>query len=197
MEYINTVVTFIALNLIFVVCCLPIITIGPAIAAMYQVTLREVRGEHSYIIKKFFQHFKEMFVQGIVTFLSFGVVSFALVYSLTFWNVLDGTLAIAATVLSYVFLAVILAGFLYVFPLMARFENTIKQTIKNAFLIALTNTKATLLLLLIQVFAVSLLYQFPVFRVILLLIGFSFLAYCNSYILTKVFKQYEPETESL
>lgn len=63
LDYMNTVVQFIALNLIYLICCLPVLTIGPATAALYQVTLREARREHGYLIRKFFQHMKEMFFQ--------------------------------------------------------------------------------------------------------------------------------------
>lgn len=60
MDYLNTCVHFIALNIVFVICCLPILTIGPAITAPYQVTLREARGEHGYLLRYFFKSFKEM-----------------------------------------------------------------------------------------------------------------------------------------
>ena len=45
-DYINTLVSFVALNFIFLLCCIPVITIAPALTAMYTVTLHEVKGEN-------------------------------------------------------------------------------------------------------------------------------------------------------
>ena len=102
LDYMNTVVQFIALNLVYLICCLPVLTIGPATAALYQVTLREARREHGYLIRKFFQHMKEMFFQGIFVFFLFAAVLFAAVYALFFWfahGTPAGTAAFAVTLL--------------------------------------------------------------------------------------------------
>lgn len=195
MDYLNTIAHFIALNFIFILCCLPIITIGPAVAAMYQVTLREIRGEHGYLIKKFFQHFKEMFLQSFSTSLFTLAIFLLILFNISFWNELDSTLASIINVLLYLVLAVITCIIIYVFPLMARFKNGYLQTIKNAFFIALTNLKSTFSLLAIHAITIATLYFFPPSRVFMLLIGFSFLAYCNSYLLNKVFRPYEPVEE--
>ena len=60
-DYINTVVEFIVLNLIFVLCALPVVTIGPAVTALYQVTLREVKKEYGYRIRTYFRCFAHSF----------------------------------------------------------------------------------------------------------------------------------------
>lgn len=192
LDYMNTMVQFIGLNLVYLICCLPIITIGPATAALYQVTLREARHEHGYLIKKFFVHMKEMFFQGIAVSLVFFFAAFILAYSFVFWNELGGNVSLIATILSLLFAALLSFGLAYVFPLMARFQNTTVQTMKNAFFIALTNMKYTLILVLIHVFVISLFFVFPAFKIIMLLAGFSFTAFLNSWILTKVFRNYEP-----
>lgn len=193
LDYINTVVQFIALNLVFVLCCLPLFTIGPALAALYQVTLQEARKEHGALIRPFFRHFKEMLVQGIFTFVFFVLLLFVIAYAMTFWHALGGTISIIATVFTVLMATVVFLAFTYVFPLMARFENSFWRTIKNAFLLSIANPKVSMLLLLIQLFAFSILYLFPVAKVFLILIGFAFLAYCNSLIFTRLFRQYEPE----
>ncbi len=196
LDYMNTVVQFIALNLIYLICCLPVLTIGPATAALYQVTLREARREHGYLIRKFFQHMKEMFFQGIFVFFLFTAGLFAAVYALVFWFALGtptGTAAFAVTLLLAV---VVFCAMIYVFPLMARFQNSSFGTVKNAFLFALSNPMYSFALLLIQLFLVSLLYLFPVMKVFMIVIGFSFTAYCNSLIFTRLFRPYEKTAEN-
>lgn len=193
LDYMNTAVQFIALNLVYLICCLPIITIGPATAALYQVTLREARQEHGYLIRKFFQHLKEMFVQGILVFFLFAALLFASVYALVFWFALGTPLGTAAFAVTLLLAAVIFCAMIYVFPLMARFQNSFFQTIKNSFLFALSNPLYSFALILIQLLIVSLLYLFPVMKVFMIAIGFSFTAYCNSLILTRLFRPYEKE----
>lgn len=195
LDYMNTVVQFIALNLVYLICCLPVVTIGPATAALYQVTLREARREHGYLIRKFFQHMKEMFVQGMATFLFFAALLSVAVYALVFWFALGAPMASAAFTVTVLLTVIVFGAMLYVFPLMARFQNSLLGTIKNAFLFALSNPGYSFVLILIQVFLVSLLYLFPAMKVFMAAIGFSFTAYCNSFLFGRIFRPYEAISE--
>jgi len=190
-EYLNTAVQYIGLNLIFIVCCLPIVTIGPAIAALCQVMLRESRGEHGYLIRSFFQHFKEMFVQAALTFFLFAGLFFVLLYSLVFWHSLNGIAAAAAFAFTLVLAFYIFSGFLFAFPLMARFKNSFWKTIHNAFLLSMTNLKLTAALLLIYAVLACMAFLFPKpTEIFMIVIGFSFLTYGSSFIFNRIFKVY-------
>ena len=98
-DYINTVVEFIVLNLIFVLCALPVVTIGPAVTALYQVTLREVKKEYGYRIRTYFRCFAHSFWPALraeaVLAVPFLIVSF----SALFWHSMGSALAEAAAVL--------------------------------------------------------------------------------------------------
>lgn len=196
MEYMNTAVQFIGLNFLFILCCIPIVTIGPAVAALYQVTLRESRGEHGYIFRTFFRYFKEMFMQSIFTFILGTAVVLLLLFNIIFWNNLSSAFSDIIVVLLVILLFLVSCTVIYVFPLMARFKNSFGNTIKNSFLIAVTNLKTTIGLLLIHAITVGILMIFPPGKVFMLLVGFSFIAYCNSYLLNKAFKQYEPSVDT-
>lgn len=192
MDFMNTTAQFIALNFCFLICCIPVITIGPALAAMYQVLLREARGEHGYLLRKYWQHFSKMFRQGVLTFLLFMFQILLLVFCAAFWMHMNGTLSTAITVLLALFSVILFAAMMYSFPLMARFENGFWQTIKNAFCIALTNTKTTFILILLHITILGLFYLFQGFKIFMLLIGFAFFTYVFAFIFTKVFRAYEP-----
>jgi hypothetical protein len=193
MDFMNTTAQFIALNFCFLLCCLPIITIGPALAAMYQVLLREARGEHGYLVRKYWQHFRKMFRQGVLTFLLFLILILLLAFSAVFWMNTDSPFSTAITVVLAFFAAIVFCGMIYSFPLMARFENGFWQTIKNAFFIALSNTKTTLILLLLHITVFGLFYLFQGFKMFMLLIGFAFFTYLFAFIFTKLFRTYEPQ----
>ena len=88
----------------------------------------------------------------------------------------------------------------YVFPYVARFENNVKNTVKNALLISILNLPQTILVVCIPVGLVfitmfnstTLVYG----SLFWFLIGLSFIAFCNSYIFRKVFAKYEPQEEA-
>ena len=86
--------------------------------------------------------------------------------------------------------------FTYTFPLIARFENTTKQTLQNAFCLTMSHVKATLFLLLID----ALVFFFCLFlapmKLLMVLFGFAFIAYCQSFILIKVFEPFENALET-
>lgn len=196
MDFLTTTAQFIALNVVFIICCIPIVTTGPALAALYQVIMRETRGENGYLFRKYLQHFKEMFIQSFLTSVFLGVIFLILLFNVGFWNTMEGLLANVIIVLVYIMLLAATCTGIYVFPLMARFKNGFFQTIKNAFYIALTNPRATIILIVIQALVIAALYYIPPFQIFMLFVGFCFIVYCNSYVLLKVFKKYEDEEDT-
>ena len=60
------VADLIMLNVVFLICCLPIVTIGASLTALHYVTLKMARNEESYIIRSFFKSFKQNFKQATV-----------------------------------------------------------------------------------------------------------------------------------
>ncbi len=78
-RFMGRVADLMILNVIFLVCCIPVVTIGPAITALYYTTLKMVRNEESYIVKGFFHSFKQNLRQGIIInliLLAIGVLLF-------------------------------------------------------------------------------------------------------------------------
>ena len=54
------------LNILCIVCCIPVITAGASLTALYYVTMKMVRNEESYIFRSFFKSFKQNFKQATV-----------------------------------------------------------------------------------------------------------------------------------
>ena len=173
------------LNFIFILCCIPVITIGPALTGLYYVTLKMAANEEGYIVKGFLKSFKQNFRQGLVIWLIllgagciFGIDFFILNQSeMAFSNVL--LVIISATAL--VFLMV----FLYIFPVLSRFENNIRVTF-----LMMAITAAALILTFWNGY--TLWYGLLVW----ILAGFSGLAFINSHFLNKIFAKYMPQEET-
>ena len=70
-RFLNKVADLLILNLITLVMCVPIITIGAALTAMHYVLLKMVRGEEGYIVKSFFRSFKREFGQATILWILF------------------------------------------------------------------------------------------------------------------------------
>ena len=136
MVFLTKVDNLMILNLLTIICCIPIITVGPAVTALYYVTIKMARGDEPYIVKSYFKSFKENFKQATILW----IVILALIIVLILdWEVvvlmMSGTGAkIMKVVLGVVTIFFVMTA-LYIFPVLSRFENTIKQTVKNAFLI--------------------------------------------------------------
>ena len=135
MEGLSKITDLVILNLAVMVCCLPIITAGAAITGMHYVLLKMVRNEEGYILRSYFKSFKENFLQATGMWLIFLAVGIAFGLDLR----LTGPGAEVSLQLPAVFRGLLIAAgiyifaiYLYAFPLLARFQNTVFGTLRNA-----------------------------------------------------------------
>ena len=190
-RFLTTLADFVVLNIVFIISCIPVITIGTSLTALYKVTMQEARTEHGYILRNYFKSWKQNFKQSTVIWAIYFTLGAILLFNLSFWNTLKTTTGYIILAILIIATAVYVVSFLYVFPLQARFSNKLSQTIKNSVFIALQNLRMTLLLLLINGLFAALCVIVPQAAIFMIFLGFTFIAYCNSFILNKVFKKYE------
>jgi uncharacterized membrane protein YesL len=190
----------IILNILWLVCSIPIFTIGASTTAVYYVTLKLVRDDDGYTIRSFFKSFKENFKQSTAIWLILLAVGMILGVDLYFFTRLYTGSGSFRTVMLTVFLAMVLiyaAVFTYIFPLQARFFNTVKRTFFNAFFMSLRHLFRTIGLITIDgvLIAAAFVFMIPPMLMVFMLFGFPLLAFINSYILAPVFSLYIPEEE--
>lgn len=183
----------ITLSLLFLVSCLPVFTAGTAMTAMYHTAYKVLRHDRGYVFRDYTESFKENFKQTTPVWL----LAFALAVLLGVDGYIMNYYAKAGNIpaaLGIIFLAGMIAWLVwvsYLFPYMARFENTRKQSMKNAVLFPLIHFPMTVLLLALLAGTGFLLYMFP-FLVIMLPAVCSWL---QSFILEWVFRKYMTEEE--
>ncbi|MGI6070975.1 MAG: YesL family protein [Blautia sp.] len=188
------------LNLIYLVFCLPVVTIGAATTALYYVALKMAENKDSYIFRSFFKSFKENFRQSTIIWLILLVIG--LFISIDFRIILaqDGSFFKIFLYLLSMTTVLLLFVLLYVFPVLSKFYNSIKATFKNAFLMSLRHLPYTLAIFFISAlpFLVFLTNMMILLRLLplLLLCGFSLPAYLNSLLFKRIFVHYIPEEES-
>lgn len=198
-RFLGRVADLMILNILFIVCSIPIITIGASITGMYYVTLKIAENEEGYIVRGFFKSFKQNFKQATVIWLIILGVGIVLVMDLMIMRNSDSTfgnvLWIAITALCVIYLVITS----YVFPTLARFYNSIKNTFRNSFLMSIAHLPYTLLILVITVAPVILTfingYTLWYGLLLWLLFGFSAIAYGNSFFLKRIFAKYMPPQE--
>ncbi|MGN0298991.1 MAG: YesL family protein [Lachnospiraceae bacterium] len=181
----------IELNLLWIICCIPIVTIGPSTAAMYYVFLKVVRDEEGYIARSFFKSFKENLKQGIVITLILLLMLCIGGLDIYFYN--HNTESVYQ-IFKLLFLAVSLFYFievLYIFPVLARFSNTTKNLMKNALLIGIRDLPKTILIVLIHVAVFVLIWSFPP----AIIFGMALAAFLSSYLFVKIFDRYIPKED--
>lgn len=191
MSFLNKVCDVMILNLLVLVFSLPIITAGSAITAAYYVSYRMVRNEEGYITKMFWKAFKENFKQSTIIWLIMILIA-AILYG-DYKIVTSGVVEMQGwMVTALITVAVIIAmGLEFVFPMQARFSNTVKNTIRNAFLMALSHLPSAVLFLLAYAVPVLLLYLLPQLAPAIVLLIFGALPYFKSFLYLKIFKKYE------
>lgn len=198
--FMGRIADLIILNLLCIVCCIPIVTIGPAITAMFYVTMKMVRNEESYIVKGFFHSFKENLKQGIIINIIVLAAFTMLSLDISLVRGMEGTVY---KVLLYIFLVLLFMSmliYLYIYPVLAKFYNTIKHTFINAFLMSIRHLPYSILMIVISLLPFAILF-IPSFRVqsflimLFILMGAAVIAYINSFFFVKIFDKYMPEEE--
>lgn len=127
------------LNVLWFICCLPIVTAGASTTALFYVTLKVAKNEEGNVTKAFFRSFKQNFRKATIIWLILLVVGLALAldgyvfYHMRFENVF-WTIGTAIFFVALGAYAIIL---MYIFPLLARFENTVKAMFLNSIILGM------------------------------------------------------------
>ena len=188
---------FVILNILWLVCSIPIVTIGASTTALYSVMQKIVRNEEGYIARSSFKAFKQNFKQATIVWLLIAALGLILSVDLNMARSLEGTIRIVFQVIFGFFSFWLFAIFLYVFPLLARYENSTKATLKNAVILSIAKLPFTFLMMVVVVVPVA--ASLLTVRTILLSvpiwmgIGVSIVTWLNAYILKRVFKIFETD----
>lgn len=195
MRVLNRVGDLLILNFLMIICCIPVVTAGAAITAMHYVLLKIVRGEEGYLFKGFFKSFASNFKQATLIWLLILLVLAVYVGDSLIFRYSGLVFPKALTVAVIAVAILLLMMTVYVFPLQARFENSVKNTLKNALILAFANLPRTLLMIGCYAVPVVIGYFSSYAFILVIMFGISAPAYGAAYIYSGIFKKLEPETE--
>lgn len=186
------------LNILTIICSLPIITMGAAVAALYGATAR-LQEDEGHIFSNYFSCFRENFRQATCIWLILLPIGAIIVLAILYYsngNVKYPMIPTIIVILGFVMWASTLS---WAFPLQARFYNTVKGTLRNAMICSVAFLWRSLLMTVLNLLPFFLfLYNLGIFMALAIgfvLVYFSGIAYINLKLLKKSFKSITPTEE--
>lgn len=194
MRFMTKIAYSVYLNILWFICCLPVFTIGASTTALFYVSLKVAKDEEGSLTKSFFRSFKENFRQATVIWLILLAVGVLLgVDGYVFYHMrFDNALWTLGTAVFYVMLAAYAIILMYIFPLLSRFNNTIRAMFKNAMMIGMRFLLCTALMALIYFIMAVVVINFFTPAIIF---GEGLCALLCSYLLSNILLLCEEKTE--
>lgn len=183
---------FLVVNIFFIVTCLPIVTIGAATTALYTVSFQLSKDEENYNYKNYWQAFKANFKESTKAWLLLLLLTTML--GIDFKIIQQGSFTLGKTLLFAILLMelLLLVVIIYIFPYIAKFENSLRRSLLNVLIIGIASFPYTILLVALLALCLLFVLHFSVVgSVLAFFCGFAMMAYLSSLIFNKVFSKYE------
>lgn len=187
----SSFIAFVSLNILYLITCLPIVTIGAATSALYEVTIRYSDDEGGRPVADFYPAFARNFWQSTVISLILLPAALVLTFSGLFWLSAPEPLLTGIAIVAFLAAAYAVAAFLHAMALVAVFRNTLRATVKNALLLPAAEPVRTMGIVIIPITAICLVVLFPPFGFIVATIGFSIGAYATAFIFRSVYRRHQ------
>lgn len=189
--FLNRIGYLIVLNLLTIICCIPIFTAGAAMTALYSVTLRLVRKEDEKIVVGYFKAFRDNFRQATLIWISGEALALFMLFDVYLLQSVAGIFGQVYRIFLFMLVLFLAMVLLHAFAVLARFNNTIKNTVKNALLFCMGHIGTAILMLGAMLIPLILLTVSYRFLSVDILLGISGPAYLTGIYFTSLFKRYE------
>ncbi len=151
------------ISVLFLLFCIPVVTIGPSITALYYTVYRKYQKKSDSLSKDFIRSFKDNLKNGIAINLIY--LAYLAVAGFNIYFAFNGLGSVKLpdwyTVVSFIPLLPVIFTIPFVYPLLARFSNGIKGTITNSFTLCMINFPKFFLIWIIQLAAIAVSVLFP------------------------------------
>ncbi len=183
------------LNILAFICCIPIITIGASMTALNYVALKMVRNEEGYITKSFFKSFKQNFKQATIIWLIMLLVAVIVIGDFVIFGY--SSIAFPAWIkIALIAVGVVLVfATMHVFPILSKFDNSIKNTFKNSLYMGILSLPKTILMMACWAIPTLISTYFIQILPVNIAFGISGPVFLNALLYNKTFKRFEPESE--
>ncbi|PWM46437.1 MAG: hypothetical protein DBX47_02570 [Clostridiales bacterium] len=189
------IANMVGLNLLYIFCCLPIITIGPATAGFTYVLRNYSQGKHVDLFYDFMRKAKEHFKDGVIITVIDIVIGILLYFSIQSWMTdYTGSIRTVALVVLFFVVYIVACVNLYIFPMLVSFDIPLKKLIRNSVLLATGKIWRNLAMVAVNGGAVLLLLiTFPLLVPLYLFLIFSFCGLFNNFMVYPVLVKHVAE----
>lgn len=188
----------IVLNLLWIMGCLPVVTIGASTAALYAVARELTEGRCSGVFPAYREAFRETLKKSTAAFVLLAVVGIVLAADVLL--LLGGAFPLWVTALTAIPVVVFILCAGYVFPLQSRFDHTLRGTFFNSLIMGLIHLPVSLVTAALNLLPAVwlMMYPYSFFKAlpVWLLVGFSLTAMVNTLLFDRVFRRYSPPNVS-
>lgn len=191
MQLMSKVADLMIINMLTIVCMIPVVTAGAALTAMHYQVLKIVRNEECYVTRGYFKAFKENFKQSTAIWLIMLVLCLILGGDFYIMNTSEQEFHIIFRALMGVVAICSVFTLLYVFPVQAKFINPVFRTIKNAMAMSILQAPKSILMLILYAAPVVLAAFFPGIIPLVFLFGLSAPAFLAAKMYNKFFLKLE------
>ncbi len=191
-KFMTSLFTIFKVNMLWLLCSLPIVTMGAATIAAYDITLKMVDDEEGYVARQFFTAFKANLKKGI----PMGIIHLICMYITWLDFSLFGQLKdnpVMLLIMGILAVVVFTLAFLYAYPLQARYENTIFRTLENSFNISIRYIGRTAFLIIIVLIELIIIFWNITTLFVGALIGPACIMFTISGVAKYIFRQIEKE----
>lgn len=179
---------FLILGFLWLICSLPIVTIGASTTAFFFAAFK-VLSEEAHIIRAFFHSFKQNFKQATLLWIVALIFLYLGVTGIMFYYNLDSPMKTTGFAIMILIMILYVLTMLYLFPYLSKFYCSFKLAIRNSLLLSIKHILSTLLMIFLDVVVVALSFYFTAMLMFLP----SILCLLNSMILKRVFDHYIPQ----
>ena len=191
-QFMGRIADLMILNAMALIFSVPIITIGASWTALYYCTVKIVRKEDTYVWKEFWNSFKSNFKQATIIWLILMPFLAILFIDVLMWYNDPTLLPKVLKVTTVIVICIVLAITIYVFPILSHFENTTRNTLKNAFLVSMINIPYTFYFIILLLLPIVIVWIDLRFMMLDMLMGISLPALLASFGWSRIFKKLEP-----
>lgn len=180
------------INLLWIICSVPIVTCGAATIAAFDVTMKMVDDEEGYVARQFLKAFKSNLKKGIPLGILAIVCTYIVWLNFSLFEQIEGNpiiLLMVGIIAAFIFTL----SFIYAFPLQARYENTIVRTLQNSLNISLRYFGRTLLTIFVLAFEILIIFWNSTTLFIGIIIGPACMVYTVSGCAKFIFRELEKE----
>lgn len=181
---INKFVQMIYAGLLWFLCSIPVLTIGASTAALYEVLMKMQKDEEGAIGAAFFRGFRSNLKPSLPVWIPLLLVQVMFGVNLFYYAILGGGEFPVQSVVFGILFVLSLTAFGFVFPIMARFENTASGTFRMAFLLAIRNPGWAVVIAFFQILTIVICWGFMFFPT-LFIMGIS--GYLQAAVFNRIF----------